>query len=60
LSASSSFILWPSFEEDPEKERFFAKRIEELQTAEIRENAERMKMRTMTHGFSLLEENALR
>jgi hypothetical protein len=42
------------------KRKIFPKRIEDLRTAKIRENAERMKMRTMIYAFGLLEENALR
>jgi hypothetical protein len=48
LSASSSSVLWPSFEEGPEKERFFPKRIEDLKAAEIGENAEWIWMLTMS------------
>jgi hypothetical protein len=60
LSASSSFILLSSFAEDPEKERSFPQRRKEPTTAEIREDAERMKKRTRIPVFRLLEENALR
>jgi hypothetical protein len=52
LSASSWVILLFSSAEDPGKERFlFLKRRKEPQTAEIREDAERMKYSTNDSCF---------